>query len=496
MALLSFDVTKRETLPPDEGKAAAIFSRLGYRIADAIADLVDNSVDAGASSVHIRFLRLSGGIHSVTIADDGAGMNDNELREAMRFGSRSKKGDSQLGKYGIGLKSASLSQADRVMVLSRKGPSMIGRRWTLPNIRENWSCDILRSDDVSKAFTKRFGDFKIGKHGTIVIWEELEHLKALPDNIDGVMTRTIKELTTELGIRFHRYLERGALAIGIDQQYDLEEPSDLPMYVSALNPFDYGTSPNKDYPAVLALTIGGIALKARCHIWPPRSNAIGYRLGGGKVALRQGFYFYRNDRLIQAGGWNQLIADDSEPHLSLARVEIDLPSALDSRFKLDVTKSRLDPGPEFGIAMLAATTKTSITFKKYQLDAQTAYRKQKIKDRARFPMIPGAGMPVKVQNAVADILREEGTGRPHKVAFVWETLDNDEVVRISAGSRQILLNKRFRKELAEGKRSDAPVLKMLLLFLLQEHLEKTVNTKVTNEWLQRVNLALLASLKA
>src|SRR5205085_8286533 len=145
--------------------------------------------------------------------------------------------------------------------------------------------------------------------------------------------------------------------------------------------------------------------------------------------------------------------------------------------------------------MLAATTKSGVTFKKYQSDAQAAYRKQKIKDRARFPMVPGAGMPVKVQKAVADVLREEGTGRPHKVAFVWTSLDNDEVVRISAGTRQILLNKRFRKELSEGERADAPVLKMLLLFLLQDHLEKTINTRVTNEWLQRVNLALLASLK-
>ena len=84
---------------------------------------------------------------------------------------------------------------------------------------------------------------------------------------------------------------------------------------------------------------------AECHIWPPQSHALGYRLGGGKVALRQGFYFYRNNRVIQAGGWNGVRGDDGEPHLSLARVKIDLPSELDSMFKLDVTKSRLDPSP-------------------------------------------------------------------------------------------------------------------------------------------------------
>lgn len=496
MALLTFNAEGSERLPPDEEKSGDIYSRLGYRFADAIADLVDNSVDAEASNVHIRFVRSSEGIHSVTIADNGRGMTESDLREAMRFGSRSNKTGSQLGKYGIGLKSASLSQAERVTVLARRGKDYVGRRWTLGNIKKGWQCEILRITDTAKAFGQQYGEFRIAKSGTIVIWEELEHLQALPDNVDQVLERTIKDLNTELGVRFHRFIESRRLVISIDQQLVFEDAGDIFTCVAPLDPFSYPTSPNKDYPARLTFKIGTVSLAAECHIWPPKSNLPGYRLGGGKVALRQGFYFYRNDRIIQAGGWNGLRGDDGEPHLSLARVKIDLPAVLDSKFKLDVAKSRLDPAPQFRHSLLLAKTRDGINFDKYLLDAQSAYRKQKTKDGARFPVVPGAGFTSKSQEAIAGILKEDGTGKPMKIAIRWAKLDHDEVVRPDAAERCLLLNARFRNQLAEGDTNDAPVLKMALLFLLQDQLLKSFATKVTSEWLRKVNAALIASLKS
>lgn len=179
-----FTATEHEVLTPDQDKVGDIFSRLGYGIADAIADLIDNSVDAEAAKVHVRFVRSIEGIHSVLIADNGHGMNEAELREAMRFGSRSKKSSEQLGKYGIGLKSASLSQAETVTVLTRRGNSVLGRRWTLENVKSNWLCEVLKEADVRKVFSVVFGDFQISASGTVVIWERLEHLKALPTNLD------------------------------------------------------------------------------------------------------------------------------------------------------------------------------------------------------------------------------------------------------------------------------------------------------------------------
>jgi hypothetical protein len=490
-----FGVAKEEPLPPDDDRSGDIFSRLGYKIADAIADLVDNSVDAGAGHVHVRFVRSPKGIHSVVIADDGHGMDDSELREAMRFGSKAIKSGKQLGKYGIGLKSASLSQAETVTVLSKKAGKVCGRRWTLENVKRGWTCQVLRTNDVEPIFALGFGDLVLGKSGTIVLWERLEHLQSLPSNIEAVLERTIKELSIELGIRFHRFFERNELKVSIDQQSGLADPGGIPLYVAPLNPFSYERSGHPDYPIALNFKVAGVSVKAECHIWPAKSNAPGYRLGGGKVALRQGFYFYRNDRIIQAGGWNGVRVDDGEPHLSLARVRVDLPAQLDSMFKLDVTKSYLDPSPEF-IAALQAAHIRGLTFDKYLGHAQGAYRRQKKKDSARFPFVPGTGISTKARRAIALILEEKGVGKPRKVGFKWTKLDHDEIFRVDAERTTIHLNSRYKMHLLEGDSRDTPVLKIALLFLLQDELDKSFQTGKSIDTIQRINQALIASLKA
>jgi DNA topoisomerase VI subunit B len=112
-------VSRSEQLLPDPERSATMFSRFGYSISEAIADLVDNSIDAQARHVLVRFVRTQEKIVRVLIADDGRGMDDRKLSEAMRFGSRSDKSTDALGKYGFGLKTASLSQARAVTVLSK-----------------------------------------------------------------------------------------------------------------------------------------------------------------------------------------------------------------------------------------------------------------------------------------------------------------------------------------------------------------------------------------
>jgi len=496
MKNFAFRTESSEVLLPDTEKAYDIFARLGYKIPDAIADLVDNSVDAEAANVHIRFGRTAAGIHSVVIADDGRGMSEAELREAMRFGSRIPRSGRQLGKYGIGLKSASLSQARTVTVLTRQGRTTNGRRWTEEKAKAGWNCEILKASDVRTAFASPIGAVETAKSGTIIIWERLTHLQTLPANVDTVLARATAELQIELGIRFHRFLEKQLLTIGVDQQYGPEEPTGVCVHVTPLNPFGYEHSGHPDYPARLRFNLEETAVVAECHIWPPQSHALGYRLGGGKVALRQGFYFYRNNRVIQAGGWNGVRGDDGEPHLSLARVKIDLPSELDSMFKLDVTKSRLDPSPQFISTLRGVTVSNGITFDRYLSSAEAAYRRQKKKEAAKFARVPGSGFSKKAQKAIATILAEPGAGRPKKVAFKWALIDPDEIVRVDAENDVLFLNSRYRPDLSEGNRNDAPVLKLALLLLLQKELDKSFATAKSIEWLQRVNQALLASMKA
>lgn len=275
----------------------------------------------------------------------------------------------------------------------------------------------------------------------------------------------------------------------------MEETAGIPIPVRPLDPFSYPSTGSKDYPKILNIDLQSKqTLKLEFHIWPPKSSAPGYKLGGGKVASRQGFYFYRNDRLIQAGGWNGCQSDDAEPHLSLARVRIELPSSLDSLFKLDIGKSMIDPPAAF-LPSLETASAEGFTLRKYIHDADSVYRKQKKKESAKFPYIPGAGFPAQARTKIKSVLKEAGVAAPEEVSFKWRALGPDEVVLIDNGCLEISLNSRYR-EFLEGPGSDGSALvKLLMLLLFQPNLKKSFETEKGRDWLQRVNLALLMTLK-
>src|SRR5262249_6769998 len=146
-----------------------------------------------------------------------------------------------------------------------------------------------------------------------------------------------RRLQLHLGMTFHRFLEGTAitgqrLRILIDLQHDGAHEQPHRIEIVPLNPFAYPRTAHPDFPQKFCLPLGERrTVEAEACIWPANSNDECYKLGN-KAASRQGFYFYRNDRLIQAGGWNGLVQSDSEPHSSLARVRIDLPESLDALF--------------------------------------------------------------------------------------------------------------------------------------------------------------------
>jgi hypothetical protein len=136
--------------------------------------------------------------------------------------------------------------------------------------------------------------------------------------------------------------------------------------------------------------VGEIPLEG--HIWPPNSDQPEYRLGN-RAAARQGFYFYRNHRLIQAGGWNGLVQNDAEPHGSLARVRVDLPPSFDDSFSLNVQKSSVIVPPGFVEAAFDASDCDGVSFDAYRQTAQRVYRSREAKAFIRQTPIPGTGLP-------------------------------------------------------------------------------------------------------
>lgn len=485
-------LTKEVTLP-NAGRLIIALRQLGYSFEQAISDLIDNSINAGASTVLIRFLTDREKIRSVIIADNGAGMTESELAEAMRFGSERSPGLRSLGKYGMGLKLASFSHAQSLTVVSRRKGSCFGRGWTLAGVKRGWECEVFSPLDADEKTAGFWGPLRAADSGTLILWNEIDKLPASSRGLKTILRDLQRRLQTHLGLFFHRFLERGRLQILLDQQVLGEQEHQIRFEVRPLNPFAYPRSGSPDYPKTFEIAIQGVGtLNAVAHIWPPNSEEDEYRLER-RAAARQGFYFYRNDRLIQAGGWNGLLQHETEPHNSLARVSIDLPLGLDTSFGLNVQKSAVIVPPGFIIAVAEAVAEDGQTFDSFRHTAQLIYRNQALQADKKLPLIPFKGLPVHLRQTVKKILSPDEE-KVREVSFEWTWLDSDALFEIDREQKTIRFNRRYRKQILKGSNPDAtnlPLLKLLIFFLVENDLDKDRVTAARRRRLDQIN-ALLA----
>lgn len=340
--------SRSAAITPSAARLTESLRDIGYDFPAAVADIVDNSIMAGASRVDI-VIEFAGEDSSVVIADDGAGMTANGLIEALRYGSRRSYSRRDLGRYGLGLKTASLSQCRSVTVITCRSESahrMAVRTLDLDLIAEwdEWLVvEPVRDSAVAEA-RERLADGP----GTIVIWRKLD--RVLPEKRpDGGWARrrldTMAAKTAEhLGIVFHRYLE------GIEDR-------DLVITVNGQkvhpwNPF----APNEPTRTELPLQrfeviVGDVAgtVTLQRFVLPSRDEFSSpeqfERLSGPLNWNRQqGLYIYRADRLVQWGGWNGIRGIDE--HTKLARAAIDFDTGLDSVFNINVAKMRVTIPPQ------------------------------------------------------------------------------------------------------------------------------------------------------
>jgi hypothetical protein len=233
-------------------------------------------------------------------------------------------------------------------------------------------------------------------------------------------------------------------------------------------------------------------LTMRGHIWRKKSSDPGYKLG--KVSEHQGFYFYRHDRLIQDGGWCDVIGT-TEPHLSLARVEIDIPDRLRGYLKVRSNKAGVDVPATFGDAVFKARARDGMDFQDYIHKAQEIYR-YRGKQAARPMLQPGPGVPAEVRNALEreSIRFLSGEG----CSVVWEKLPGTGLVDIDQDNRRIILNTRHRSMLlrgAHGGKTDLPLLRTLLYFTFEHILAGMRIGPVERLRVQALQAAMNAALK-
>jgi hypothetical protein len=329
---------------PSASRLTRSLRDIGYDFPSAVADLVDNSICAGSKRVDIE-LCFEGAKSYVLVADDGSGMTDNELVEALRFGSRRRYGSEELGKFGLGLKTASLSQCRRVTVVTRRSPTQ--RRiaaHTLDmdhiEISDRWEVVDVPSD----TYAHRAKEWLDNAPGTVVVWELLD--RALPgDTMSGGWAQrrlnSHSDRTTEhLSAVFHRFLEGidGADPLVITVNGRKLEP---------WNPFAPDEKrrlelPKRRYEVFSGEVAGYVTMSP--YVLPARSlfsSLAQFELlgGRGKWNRQQGFYIYRANRLIQSGGWCGIRGIDE--HTKLARAALDFSTELDELFRINVAKMRV-----------------------------------------------------------------------------------------------------------------------------------------------------------
>lgn len=313
---------------------------IGYDLAAAVADLVDNSIDADASSVAVDVGHDCDGAW-LRIADDGIGMTDSRLDEAMRYGSTRPYGATDLGRFGLGLKTASLSQCRRLTVATRstaRGPIRI-RRWDLDHVAktDSWLVERLTPRSSPPMLT----DPLIGQTGTVVLWETLDRVLGARRPGGDAASRRLEsariDIAEHLAMVFHRFLSGEAdgppLSLRVAgarlkpwDPFARSEPLTRTLAPQRL-PLDYAG-------ARYNVVVQPYVLPAQHHFSNPEAHE--QASGPNRWNRQQGLYVYRRDRLIQSGGWNRLRTLDE--HSKLARIAVDIPSDADAAFRINVSK--------------------------------------------------------------------------------------------------------------------------------------------------------------
>lgn len=322
-------------VPPRASVLIESMRDIGYSLETAIADVIDNSITAGARNIDLFAAPSPKPL--IAVVDDGCGMTLPQLLEAMTPGSKNpldKRDRADLGRFGLGLKTASFSQCRRLTVATQQNGSLNAATWDLAHVARHDKWEILIPPPEAIPWIEKLPD-----RGTIVLWEDLDRV------IEGESARAAAEhfsgrlasVSTHLELVFHRFIngERGHQKINI-------RLNNRPL--KAFDPFLSG------HPATITgpsetIHVGEHSVRVRPYTIPHhqklRQSEVETLAGPEGYIKNQGFYVYRERRLIIYGTWFGLARQTELTKLS--RVQVDIPNELDSQWKIDVKKASAQP---------------------------------------------------------------------------------------------------------------------------------------------------------
>lgn len=460
------DVVRRITLAPDAGLVNSLGAN--HTLESAIADLIDNSIDAQATSVSVRLLTRSDRLTQVEILDNGKGMDDSAIDAAMTIGHRRDYHEGDLGHFGMGLKAASFGHSDVLTVWSSKyGATPVGRRIRRADFSRDFTCEVLSADAAAGRGDERQIVLDSAE-GTSVIWTDVRNTYRGRSAEEARRWLAIRNdaLRAHLGVTFHRLLadEKLQIDVLVDELDEVLAGPGIP--VMPINPFGYAQSGHPDYPKNLIVETGDTRVRLACHIWPAKSDVTGFRIGGKPGEQFQGFYIYRNSRLLQIGGWSATA--NPSPARQLARVALEETDAIGNLLIMNPEKSGLKFEPLFHDAIGRAVTSDGTTFVKYLQDAEAIYADANKRKRQRKPVIkPDKGFAPAIRKKIGSELPFiEGDS----IDLKWRRMSDADFFDVDLPSKTLWLNNRYRSLFAPngGSLNDAPMLKALM-FLLTHH---------------------------
>jgi hypothetical protein len=322
---------KYETNPPDAASLMMSARSFGnYDLPGALADLIDNSIKAGARDIALT-CRFNDGDPEIRVRDDGHGLSGQGLRDAMRPASSNpltERSPDDLGRFGWGMKSASFSQCARLTVISRRNGELTGCVWDLADV-DAWRMGVLEPEEIAASASQEL----LAKDGVEVIWANCDRLSENGGVTQSDFNALIVHAGNRLALIFHRYLSGEVRGRKLTLRLNNRK-------IEPLDPFYRNHDATQQLEAE-PVEVGGRTIDIQPFILPHYSKLLPNQydqLGGEEGFLRnQGFYVYRNHRLIISGTWFRLLRHGELSQL--IRVRVDIPNALDHIWKITIDKS-------------------------------------------------------------------------------------------------------------------------------------------------------------
>lgn len=324
---------KAEIAKPNPKSTINSYRSFGYNLSTAISDIIDNSISANADEIRVEY-KWNGQDSFISICDNGTGMNKDEIVLAMTPGSKDPeevRGEKDLGRFGMGLKTASFSQCKRLTCITKRGNlATIKRCWDIDfiNTENEWQLlDYVSDNSFMVKIEKQ-------KSGTLVLWEKLDRIvgnaEVNNESVKNAFYQEMINVKNHLSLVFHKFIESKRIKIFF-QNTEIE----------AYNPFLLNLNPKPEMGQ--PESFGNVEIT---YFILPHMSEIGktyYEKTGGSLGWfqEQGFYIYRGDRLLVSGDWLGL--EKKRDYSKLARIAINFTNANDFNWHLDIKKSTATP---------------------------------------------------------------------------------------------------------------------------------------------------------